>query len=172
MKRWIIIGVIVAILLLASFTLLGAPLAIDDITHELPKAGSYGSRSLDQIRYIVIHHSASENQSPLDYAHFHISKGWLGIGYHYVIDPSGKIWQTNSLETVSYHVQGNNTPSIGICLSGNLNERPMTPSQKRSLKALIRRLKNRLAGNVEIKAHRDFTGTDCPGHLTDVQEFA
>lgn len=171
MKRWIIIGIVVAVLLLASFSLLGTPLAVDDISDKLPKAGEYGSRSLDQIRYIVIHHSASENQLPLDYANFHISKGWPGIGYHFVIHPTGKIWQTNDLGTVSYHVQGNNTPSIGICLSGNLNTHPMARAQERSLKALIGRLKRDLPGPLEIKAHRDFSGTDCPGSFTNISKL-
>jgi len=170
-KKWIIISLIVVIILISSKTAIGRSEEVSDITGELPWAGTYGSRNLEEIRNIVIHHSASTGQTPYDYARFHISKGWPGIGYHFVIDPSGKIWQTNALQTASYHVKNNNTPSVGICLSGDLNKDPMTAQQKKALKGLIRRLKKSLPGPLSVGAHRDFVNTDCPGVHTHIQDF-
>lgn len=82
---------------------------------------SYHTRSLDKIRQIVIHHSASIGQRAEDYAIYHVQKkGWPGIGYHIVIEVTGMIVQCHSLATICYGVENNNTPSINICLSGHL----------------------------------------------------
>lgn len=169
--KYLIIIIIVAVIGFMILTGFADLHQIQDITDELPKAGSYSSRDLSEIQYLVIHHAAVNNQGPLDYANYHISKGWPGIGYHFVISPEGLIQQTNALETISYHVQGYNTKCIGIALSGNLNEAPMTDAQLGALRALIRKLKRKLPQKVEIKGHRDFNHTDCPGDFTDIAQI-
>ena len=67
----------------------------------------------------MIHHSATDDGSPEAYARYHVqTRGWPGIGYHFVIQKDGGIYQTNRLDTISYHVSGQNTNSIGICGTG------------------------------------------------------
>lgn len=166
----------IAIILTILFVLVaiarakGLFLHIRNIAKDLPTGpGEYKTRKLSDIDTLVVHHSDQDNQTPLQYANYHIdSHGWPGIGYHYVIDPGGRVEQTNDLKTVSYHVKGNNTGKVGICLSGDLDNHPMTDRQERSLLLLIRRLKTILPGPLEIRGHGELSATLCPGLHTDM----
>jgi len=128
---------------------------------------NYHTRSLDQINQIVVHHSASINQSAKDYAHYHVfSKGWPGIGYHYVIEKDGTIVWCNLLTTVSWNVSGHNTRSIGICLSGDFTKEQPTTAQLKNLKKLIKHLRKQLPQHLPVTGHKDYGSTSCPGsHL-------
>ena len=168
LNKMLLIAVILLLLLLLTSKLYGFPLRIRRIIDELPGDGSYGSRDLEEIHYIVIHHSASENQNAHDYARYHLSKGWPGIGYHYVIQPNGQIFQTQELTTVSYHVKNHNTISLGIVLSGDLNQHPMSNAPRRALILLIRRLKVMLPNDLQVVGHGELKATDCPGAFVDV----
>lgn len=148
-------------------------LKIFNITDSLPTNGQYGTRDLSQVKYIVLHHSASEGQNPYDYARYHTQEdghGWPGIGYHFVIQPDGTSYQTNHLETISYHTKGNNTAAIGICLSGNLSNKPPTRAQEDSLKRVIKHVRQKLPGSASVHGHGEFVNTTCPGSL-DVDKF-
>jgi len=143
---------------------------IIDITDQLPKgAGTYGSRNLSQIERFVIHHSATSSGSPELYAKHHIEKnGWPGIGYHFVIQKDGTIYQTNRLQTISYNVGGYNTGSVGICLTGNYEVETPPAAQMDSLLWLLRKLAGEL-GPYPIYPHRQFSETKCPGDNLDIQ---
>ncbi len=110
---------------------------ITDITDQLPKhpTGSYPTRSLDQIRYLIVHHSAaSVSVGPERIAEYQVNKlGLPGIRYHFVIGEEGQIWQTNALTTVSRHVESVDALSVGICVCGNLVHASPLPAQLDSL---------------------------------------
>jgi N-acetylmuramoyl-L-alanine amidase len=149
-----------------------------DVVNSLPRHAwkVYPSRKLSQIEYLVIHHSAAENQSPETIANFHVNSSHLsadgapGIAYHFYIREDGTAYQTNQLETISWHVANNNTKCVGICLSGNLENRPPTEAQKNSAVQLVRQLKRQL-GNVQVKPHGFFKATACPGRYLDMNIF-
>lgn len=162
-KLWWIIGGL-AILIIGSSM---KKISINNITDALPKGkGAYRKRLLSRITGIVVHHSASDYGGPKEIARFHTgTRGWPGIGYHFVISSDGTINQTNHIDTVSYHVGNFNTPTIGICLIGNLSKHPPTPNQLESLKGLIGHLKSLLGRDLTVKGHRDYNPTECPGRL-------
>lgn len=138
---------------------------VHDIVNQLPKHASkvYSKRDLDKVEYIVIHHSAQDNQTPLDYANYHVyTKGWPAIGYHFVIQPTGAIFLTNNVDTVSYHVSGYNTKSIGICLSGSFTDKRPTIPQFESLEFMIKSLKEFFT-TAKVRGHGHFSNTQCPG---------
>lgn len=144
-----------------------AALSIRNIVDDLPKSAtqSYSTRNLSQINKIVVHHSATTSGTAESYARYHVdTRGWPGIGYHFVIDQDGTINQTNWLETVSYHTGNNNTSSIGICLTGNFDIQQPFPAQMASLNALISHLKNQLGQNLQVYGHRDYSTKTCPGN--------
>lgn len=165
---------ITALLILLIF-LIGINRAFPKIiklTHQLPRNGEYPKRDLTQISEIVIHHSAADGQTAWDYARYHTeTRDWPGIGYHYVIDPDGTINQTNHLTSISNHVSGANSRAVGICLSGDLDSHPMSSQQQRSVKRLIRSLQIKLPNQLQIKAHKDYSSTSCPGSHTDISQF-
>jgi N-acetyl-anhydromuramyl-L-alanine amidase AmpD len=98
----------------------------------------YPTRSLDQIRYLIIHHSAVRPEVGPDlFAKYHVQRlGLPGIRYHFVIGKEGQIWQTNRLTRISSHVELVNDESVGICVCGNLANSAPLPTQMESLSRL------------------------------------
>ncbi|BDS12355.1 peptidoglycan recognition protein family protein [Aureispira anguillae] len=124
----------------------------------------YATRTLDVITQIIVHHSASIGQIAEDYARYHVlSKGWAAIAYHFIIEKDGTIIQGNPLTNISNHTAGQNTKSIGICLSGNFNLEQPSPKQLKSLKKLIHHLRNQLPQALAVYGHKDHGSTSCPG---------
>lgn len=124
----------------------------------------YDTRNLNQIEQIVVHHSASLNQTADDFANYHVlTRGWPGIGYHFVIEKDGTIIQGNPLENISYNTQNQNTKTVAICLSGNFDLEQPTGEQMDSLAKLISHLRGELPQSLEVYGHRDFAATSCPG---------
>lgn len=146
---------------------------VNYIVNSLPKGtGSYNRRSIAQIQKIVIHHSATTSGTPQAYAKHHIeSRGWPGIGYHYVIGKNGEIDQTNDLETISYHTQNQNTPAVGICLTGNYDIQSAPPAQIAALVWLINDLRETMDRHLPLHGHREFASKSCPGLGINVSEI-
>jgi len=138
---------------------------VDDLLkHETMK---YDTRPLSRITHIAVHHSAAGGMlTPEAVARYHVnSNGWPGIGYHYYIMGDGTIYQTNRLETWSYHVGSANQHTVGICLAGNFMETWPYLAQVRSAKSLIADLQFALdIPWSNVMGHKDFYGaTACPG---------
>ncbi|MFZ2603322.1 MAG: LysM peptidoglycan-binding domain-containing protein, partial [Candidatus Omnitrophota bacterium] len=49
-------------------------------------------------KYIVIHHSATDEGNSLYFDKYHQGKGWEGIGYHFIIDNGTKGKQNGQIE--------------------------------------------------------------------------
>lgn len=97
----------------------------------------------------------------------HMQKGWADIGYHFMIDYKGRIWEGRLLKYQGAHVRDNNEGNIGIALLGDFNIQWPTKEQKESLKRLLNEL--RTTYNVpkrRVYTHRELVVTECPGdHL-------
>lgn len=136
---------------------------INDLVSNLPvnSKRKYSKRHLSDIEYIIIHHTAGGG-TPESIARYHVSVGWPGIGYHYLINDKGEIFQTNRIDTVSYNVGGKNKDVIGIALIGNFETKKLTETQKSSIKNLVELLRV-FVGPVKVKGHNDLANTLCPG---------
>jgi len=135
------------------------------------------------IKFIILHHSAlnslefepqfdiinnghkrknwGDKQNPV-----YAKKSQLGyyIQYHYFIESSGIIKMGRKENEIGWHC-GNweaNKSSISICLAGNFDQELPTEEQKKSLTKLLKELKLKYP-KAEIKGHRDFVATHCPG---------
>ena len=104
-----------------------------------------------------------------DIRNWHIRRGWLDIGYHYVIYLDGSIHAGRSEEVVGAHCVGYNSHSIGICYVGGKEKGTgktkdtRTPAQKESLIRLLIELVCRYP-DAEILGHRDLApDRKCPG---------
>jgi len=80
---------------------------------------------------------------------WHISRGWSGVGYHYIIRRDGTIEIGRDQDLVGAHVKGNNKNTIGVAYAGGAKRigRELvsdydkeTPEQRRSLIALTHHL--------------------------------
>jgi len=120
-----------------------------------------------RIDHIVIHHSASGlGTTAADIDRWHRERGWTGIGYHMVIEGSGKIVRGRQLFDIGAHVRGHNRNSVGICLAGdntNLAHR-WVAAQIVSLKTVLE-VFGALFPDATVLGHRDMpdTETECPG---------
>jgi len=120
---------------------------------------------------IIVHHSGGTNANPLeDTSHhtaqimetYHLSLGWDGLGYHYVIHKDGEVWKGRPEHRNGAHTRGYNTSSIGICLSGNFDATLPTEQQKASLKSLLLDIKTRHSIQ-SIVPHRKYANKSCFG---------
>jgi N-acetyl-anhydromuramyl-L-alanine amidase AmpD len=131
-------------------------------------------------KYIVMHHSASKDGIALntqDMRIWHLKKGWKAIAYHFIVEmvnSENEIICGRMLNEEGAHagVTEINKNSIGICLVGNFND--YFPAEKQWVKAV--KLVNYLIGQYKIqiddvRGHRDFKPTDCPGKLFDLNKF-
>lgn len=128
---------------------------------------------------ITVHHSARTvaeevgRPTPENVAHaiqgiqkVHMrDEGYGDIGYHFVIDPEGRVWQGRALQWQGAHAYGsNNVGNIGICLLGNFNVERPDPRALAALEHLTDALCERhRIPHARVYGHRQLRGTECPG---------
>jgi len=118
---------------------------------------------------IVIHHTGNDiddDLSAVDIHASHQSKGWAGIGYHFVIRKDGTVEIGRPLDYVGAHAYGFNGHTIGIHLSGNFEIGEPTKEQIESLAKLLADLTEMYSlenTSQYIVGHRDLMATACPG---------
>lgn len=86
------------------------------------------------------------------------------IGYHYLIDPAGRVWQGRPLEWQGAHVARTNEGNLGICCLGNFMQQRPTEAQLLALDQFVVTQMDRYRvspGNVFT--HRELGQTVCPG---------
>jgi hypothetical protein len=115
---------------------------------------------------IVVHHSAlTLSDGPLEIQHKHMQfKGFADIGYNFVVDETGQIYEGRSLNVRGAHTGGHNTGTVGIVLLGNFELMEPTEAQLAALKALVKSLADEYA-ITHVAGHQDFQPgvTLCPG---------
>ncbi|MDP2937868.1 MAG: N-acetylmuramoyl-L-alanine amidase [Candidatus Omnitrophota bacterium] len=127
-------------------------------------------------KYIIIHHSATDEGSSLYFDKYHQGKGWEGIGYHFVINNGTGGKQDGQIEVSprwikqedGSHCRANNMNerAIGICLVGNFNREYVSSKQLDALVYLVNILRRyykiplkRIMGHNQVLGAR----TECPG---------
>ncbi len=139
-----------------------------DLVYDLPRHAErrYETRTLSQIQQIVIHHTGADPSIGIEaIAGKHVHElGWPGIGYHFVIDAEGRIYQTNDLTTISFHARQANPTTVGIAFGGNFDEAVPTDAQLESGGRLCAYLLRELSLPIEnVRGHKAFVSTECPG---------
>ncbi len=91
------------------------------------------------------------------------------IGYHFLIDPDGRIYRGRSLDFQGAHASGNNNVrNLGVCLLGNFVQEQPTSAALRSLELLLAELRGTYGiPTNRVYGHMEFTATQCPGTLID-----
>lgn len=121
-----------------------------------------------KIKKIIIHCSATpngRNDTAEDIHRWHLDRGWSGIGYHYVIEVTGKLVKGRPDYWVGSHVRGHNGDSIGICMIGTDK---YNVDQWSLLDNLVRKLCVDHPG-AEVIGHNEVSEKTCPGF--DVQKW-
>jgi hypothetical protein len=136
------------------------------------------------VQTFIIHHTVTDNGDPDQVAtiraiyYYHaVTRGWGDIGYNYLIDAQGNIYEgrKGGDGVVGGHAREYNYGSVGIALLGDYRARKVTQEMERALAQLIaweadqcsidprgqRHFIDRMLPN--IMGHRDVNITSCPG---------
>lgn len=126
--------------------------------------------NLKGIRDCIVHHGGG----PLNFEQVNIYhrriwgfKSSLGyyVGYQKWIEYDGTLFVARRDNEEGAHTKGFNKVSVGICLQGDMETMKPTEAQLETLK---RELDKYRAIGLEIKMHRNFAATLCPGrYLVD-----
>ncbi len=94
----------------------------------------------------------------------HLNKRYGDIGYHFVIDYSGRIWEGRSLLYEGSHVAGQNIANLGVMLLGNFERQEPSEKQINSLSMLTELLlRHYPVARDAIFGHCDIGASACPG---------
>ena len=137
------------------------------------------------ITHLIVHHSAGTNVAN-DWAaivraiwsdHVNVNR-WDDIGYNWLIDPDGKLYEGRGYQTRGAHFCSKNSNTAGICILGNFQNRPPSPEAVEALKNFLTwqscdaeinpLIESELGASNEvfehISGHRDGCSTVCPGN--------
>lgn len=118
---------------------------------------------------VIVHHSAlplADGPRAIQRAHMGL-KGYADIGYHFLIDGLGNLYEGRTLRARGAHTGGHNTGTVGVVLLGNFNVVEPFADTWQMLRDLIAYLRD--AYHIAyVAGHHDFQPdeTECPGaHL-------
>ncbi len=152
-----------------------------------------GSPEFAPLNRIVVHHTDTANVDPDPAAtvraiyQWHTQgNGWNDIGYNFLIDQQGRIYEgrkardysagetptgesTSRLGVIGAHAMNSNTGSVGISMLGNFTKQAPTAATQNALVSLMAWKADRHnidpMGAGRIVGHRDVYPTSCPGNV-------
>lgn len=109
---------------------------------------THGTLSYTTVTHLIAHHTAMGNEAPnSDWPaivrsiwNFHVfERGWADIGYNYLIDPNGVIYEgrAGGDNVVGAHFSGVNSGTMGVALLGTFTSAPPTSKALNSLKKIF-----------------------------------
>ncbi len=94
----------------------------------------------------------------------HLNRNFGDVGYHFMIDYAGRVWEGRSLAYWGAHVSGKNEQNIGIVLLGNYERQRPSRAQLQSMEQLVHLTRHYYGiRRGEIYGHIDLGQTLCPG---------
>lgn len=145
---------------------------------------------LGPVRWITVHHEGGgvRADAGLDSTarilrgiqRYHMEQhetkpAWIDIGYHFVVDRAGRVWEGRPAEWVGAHAgsAAANRGNLGVMVLGNFDKQEPTAAQLAGLRRLLESLRVRhdidrasVLGHDECRARSGLRGTRCPGvHL-------
>jgi len=135
---------------------------------------------MGEVKRITIHHEGSDRYTACstvtqvanclrEIRKYHVQHMSAGdIGYHFVIDREGRIWEGRPEKYRGAHAGGDsNANNLGIMLLGNFDVQYPTARQLRSLEMFLRlQMARHRVGVRNVFTHQELKPTACPGkHL-------
>ncbi len=142
--------------------------------------GSDLNKMIVPIKWVTIHHDGLDSpmtETSMDASAAriewircgHRGRGFSDIGYHYVIDRDGRVWEGRNLRWQGAHVSKHNEQNIGILVMGNFDiQRPSQQQLDGMQKWVSTLLKRYRLEDGRVRTHGEWPGakTACPGkHL-------
>ncbi len=126
------------------------------------------------IRYLTVHHdgmdvfrgesraAAAERLEMIRRSHR--NRSWGDIGYHFIVDRGGRVWEGRPLMYQGAHVKDHNEGNIGVMCLGNFELQTPTDAQLRALNQYLTSLMNAFGVSMRnVRTHQEWAKTACPG---------
>ncbi|WP_428386750.1 peptidoglycan recognition protein family protein [Mucisphaera sp.] len=140
-------------------------------------------RAMSGIRRVTVHHEgwtpvyfedASSTRDRLQQIlKVHVKdRGWGDIGYHFVVDRAGRVWEARPLVYQGAHAgpNGANEHNVGVLVLGNFDRQRPSDRQFAGLVQTLRWLGARYRVGVGgIYTHQELNPTACPGKVLQAQ---
>lgn len=98
------------------------------------------------------------------------ARGFADIGYHYIIDPTGRVWEGRPSWKQGAHVKDQNENNLGVLVLGNFDVQRPTPQALASLDRFIGVLMERHRVSISrVYTHQEIGKSGCPG--TNLQRY-
>jgi len=125
-------------------------------------------------QYIILHHTVTPADRTVEQirAYHKGTRGYLDIGYNWIVDQYGTIHKGRSLDMAGAHTYGYNKVAIGIAAIGNFEEHAMPEVQRRGVVEITRQVQ--YEHNIplgKVLGHRDVLPTACPGRYFPMDEI-
>lgn len=92
------------------------------------------------------------------------NRGWGDVGYHFIIDRSGTVWEGRSVAYQGAHVSGENEHNLGIMVLGNFEQQQPSQAQLTTLSRLMQGASRTYrVPRSRVYTHRELNSTACPG---------
>lgn len=112
--------------------------------------------------FIVHYSEGPTTQTVRSIQDFHMGgRGWADVGYNFLVDIEGHIYEGRGWLTVGAHAPGHNESGIGVCMIGRDGD--ATAAAKRSIRWLYDEAFRRSGRSLKKLGHRDVYATSCPG---------
>ena len=137
------------------------------------------------VRRITIHHdgmppvalnSRSDVSARIDQIRkSHQQRGWGDIGYHFVVDPRGEVWEARPLSWQGAHVANQNPGNLGVLVLGNFQVQQPSSTQLDTLDRFVAAQMNHYGVTLSsVHTHQELAPTQCPGrslqqHMTSTR---
>lgn len=134
------------------------------------------SKPLNGINCITVHHDAfpsvgltrerdvAARIESIRRAHRQRGNEWVDIGYHYIIDPAGRVWEGRPLTIEGAHVSKTNEHNLGICVLGNFDEQRPTSDTLATLDSFVAYQARQYRVSMRnVYTHQELKPTACPG---------
>ena len=134
------------------------------------------SKKMNGVDRITVHHDAllidgrgqawaASRLNKIRRSHLQRGSQWVDIGYHYIIDPDGRVWEGRPIDIEGAHVAATNDHNIGVMCMGNFERDRPTQAQLYSLDSMVADLMRRYRVPMgRVVTHQELKPTECPGN--------
>lgn len=126
------------------------------------------------VKIVFIHHTAGQHSTTQEEGgrisrgiqNFHMDdRQWADIGYNFLVDEGGHVYEARGWDRVGAHTKGWNAMSVAFSVMGNFEE---TKPDVRALEAVQGMIqlgidKGKISKDYKLYGHRDVGQTACPG---------
>lgn len=121
----------------------------------------------EKTAFLVHYHGGIPSASrgvyvPRNVEKIHLANGWSGVGYNFLVDLDGTVYEGRGWDGVGAQCPGYNRNGIGVYVAVGGTQVP-TAAALASVRALYDEACRRSGNALRKMGHRDGTATSCPG---------